>query len=114
VVVLGPTGRNFAAGMSGGIAYVYDTQGLFKQRCNLDQVDLETLTDADQVDLKRLLENHVKLTESPVAKSIVDDWAKEVRWFIKVMPTDYRNALARMKEIEDAAKRLSQRQTAGA
>ena len=111
VVVLGPTGRNFAAGMSGGIAYVYDTQGLFKQRCNFDQVDLEKPTEADQIELKRLLENHLRFTDSPVAKSILDDWAKEVRWFIKVMPTDYRNALLRMKEIEDAAKRLSQRQT---
>jgi glutamate synthase domain-containing protein 2/glutamate synthase domain-containing protein 3 len=114
VVVLGPTGRNFAAGMSGGIAFVYDTQGMFKQRCNLDQVELEKPTDADQADLKKLLQNHHQLTGSPVAKAILDDWANEVRWFIKVMPTDYRNALARMKEIEDAARQLSQRQTANA
>ena len=55
-----------------------------------------------------------RITSSPVAKSILDDWEKEVRWFVKVMPIDYRNALAKKKEIEEAAARLSQRQTAKA
>jgi glutamate synthase domain-containing protein 2/glutamate synthase domain-containing protein 3 len=112
VVVLGPTGRNFAAGMSGGIAYVYDTQGLFQQRCNLDQVELEQLEDEDKSEVKRLLENHANLTGSPIAKGILGEWENEVRWFIKVMPTDYKNALAKKAEIEEAARRLSQRQTA--
>jgi glutamate synthase domain-containing protein 3 len=113
VVVLGPTGRNFAAGMSGGIAYVYDTSGLFQQRCNLDQVELEQPDKPEDIDLlRRLLENHAKLTDSPIAKSILADWDNELRWFVKVMPTDYRNALAKMAEIEEAARRLSQRQTA--
>jgi glutamate synthase domain-containing protein 2/glutamate synthase domain-containing protein 1/glutamate synthase domain-containing protein 3 len=113
VVVLGPTGRNFAAGMSGGIAYVYDTSGLFQQRCNLDQVELEQPDKPEDIDLlRRLLENHAKLTDSPIAKSILADWDNELRWFVKVMPTDYRIALEKMAEIEEAARRLSQRQTA--
>jgi glutamate synthase (NADPH/NADH) large chain len=69
-------------------------------------------SDEDKATIKRLLENHAKLTDSPVAKGILADWENEQRWFVKVMPTDYRNALARMAEIEDAARRLGQRQTA--
>ncbi len=111
VVVIGSTGRNFAAGMSGGIAYVYDTQGMFQQRCNVDQVDLETMGDDDKADVKRLLETHFKLTGSTAAKTILDDWENELRWFVKVMPIDYRNALAHQAETEAAAQRLSQLQT---
>ena len=112
VVVIGPTGRNFAAGMSGGVAYVYDTDGQFARLCNTDQVELEKPeTDDDKSTLKRLLENHVKFTDSPVAKSILADWDNELRWFVKVMPTDYRNALAKMIELEEAAKRLGTLQT---
>ena len=113
IVVIGPTGRNFAAGMSGGIAYVYDTDGQLQRLCNLDQVLLEKPdTVEDKATIKRLLENHAKLTDSPVAKGILADWENELRWFVKVMPTDYRNALAKMSEIEEAAKRLGQLQTA--
>jgi glutamate synthase domain-containing protein 3 len=113
IVVIGPTGRNFAAGMSGGIAYVHDTDGQLQRLCNLDQVELEKPETADdKATIRRLLENHAKLTDSPVAKAILADWDNELRWFVKVMPTDYRNALAKMGEIEEAAKRLGQRQTA--
>ena len=112
VVVIGPTGRNFAAGMSGGVAYVYDTDGQFARLCNTDQVELEKPeTDDDKATIKRLLENHVKFTDSPVAKAILGDWENELRWFVKVMPTDYRNALAKMIESEEAAKRLGKLQT---
>src|SRR5205807_1374636 len=79
VVVIGPTGRNFAAGMSGGIAYVYDTDGQFARLCNLDQVELEKPeSEEDKATIKKLLENHAKLTDSPVAKGILADWDNEL------------------------------------
>ncbi|MCC7350424.1 MAG: glutamate synthase large subunit [Phycisphaerales bacterium] len=116
VVIIGPTGRNFAAGMSGGIAYVYDDNGQFPELCNKDLVELEKpadFTPDDVKTLRTLLENHYRYTTSAVAKAILDDWDNELRWFVKVMPTDYRRALARMAEIEAQASRLSERQTTG-
>jgi glutamate synthase domain-containing protein 3 len=105
VVVIGSTGRNFAAGMSGGIAYVYDDSGQLPRLANLDQVTLETPDKPDDVaTIRRLLENHVKLTGSPVAKAILDDWEKEIRWFVKVMPNDYRKVLEKAEAAEAAAK----------
>ena len=94
VVVIGPTGRNFAAGMSGGIAYVYDDSGLFHNLANLELVDLEKAdSESDLSTLRRLLENHAKYTGSTVAKAILADFAKEARYFVKVMPRDYRRVL---------------------
>jgi glutamate synthase domain-containing protein 3 len=116
VVIIGPTGRNFAAGMSGGIAYVYDDNGQFPELCNKDLVELEKpadFTPDDVKTLRTLLENHYRYTTSAVAKAILHDWDNELRWFVKVMPTDYRRALARMAEIEAQASRLSERQTTG-
>jgi glutamate synthase domain-containing protein 3 len=116
VVIIGPTGRNFAAGMSGGIAYVYDDNGQFPELCNKDLVELEKPADFTPDDIKTLrtlLENHHRYTNSSVAKAILDDWDNEVRWFVKVMPTDYRRALARMAEIEAQANKLSEKQTVG-
>jgi glutamate synthase domain-containing protein 2/glutamate synthase domain-containing protein 1/glutamate synthase domain-containing protein 3 len=111
VVVIGPTGRNFAAGMSGGIAYVYDTSGQFKDLCNLEMVELERPEKPDDIaTLRRLLENHFNYTGSTVAKSILDDFEKEIKWFVKVMPTDYRRVLEHTVETEQRAKQLSQRQ----
>ena len=110
VVVIGPVGRNFAAGMSGGIAFVHDTDGQLQRLCNQDQVALETPDGEDASTIRRLLENHAKLTDSPVAKGIIADWDKELRYFVKVMPTDYRNALNKMAESEAAASRLGQQQ----
>jgi glutamate synthase domain-containing protein 3 len=111
VVVLGKTGRNFAAGMSGGIAYVYDDDGQFAKKCNREMVDLEKPdTDADKETLKRLLENHHKFTGSPLAKAVLDDFEKELRWFVKVMPTDYRRVLEHQAEIEERARQLAERQ----
>src|SRR5688500_9414658 len=112
VVVIGPTGRNFAAGMSGGIAYVYDDNGQFPPLCNKDMVTLETPdTPEDVRTIRRLLENHVKLTNSPVARSILDDWERELRYFVKVMPNDYRRVLDRQAEL--AAKAAAQAKTQG-
>ncbi|SCZ84142.1 glutamate synthase large subunit [Nitrosomonas mobilis] len=111
VVVIGPTGRNFAAGMSGGIAYVYDDNGQFLRLCNTEMVELEKPDkDYDRETIKILLENHHKLTGSTRAKTILDDLEKELRRFVKVMPTGYRNALETMSEIEEAARKLGERQ----
>jgi glutamate synthase domain-containing protein 3 len=75
VVVIGPTGRNFAAGMSGGIAYVYDEDGTFRDRCNHDMVSLESPDKPEDIDtIRRLLENHARLTDSPIAKGILKEW----------------------------------------
>jgi glutamate synthase (ferredoxin) len=95
VVVLGPTGRNFAAGMSGGIAYVLDVDGDFKRRCNLEMVDLEPLDQAEDIDLVRdLIERHVRYTGSACGARILADWVDVRPRFVKVMPKEYRRVLA--------------------
>jgi glutamate synthase domain-containing protein 2/glutamate synthase domain-containing protein 1/glutamate synthase domain-containing protein 3 len=115
VVVIGPTGRNFAAGMSGGIAYVYNEDGTFKDLCNPDMVSLESPDKPEDIALiHKMLENHVRFTESPIAKGILTDWENELRRFVKVMPNDYRRVLEKQAEIEEQARKLAQRQTAGA
>ncbi|MBN3033443.1 MAG: glutamate synthase large subunit [Candidatus Saganbacteria bacterium] len=107
VVILGRTGRNFAAGMSGGIAYIYDREGDFADRCNLNMVELETLKHDDIKVVKTLLENHFKYTRSPLARLILDDFTKEKRRFIKVMPLEYKRVLAEYKLTEaEAAEEL--------
>ena len=101
VAVLGDTGYNFAAGMSGGIAYVYDEHALFGTRCNLDMVDLESVTtEEDKATLRELIEHHLKATGSARARSILDSWSTCLPMFVKVMPIDYRQALARMRMNE--------------
>ncbi|WP_428939875.1 glutamate synthase large subunit [Fontivita pretiosa] len=113
VVVIGPTGRNFAAGMSGGIAYVYDDNSLFERLCNTEMVELEKPDKPEDIaTIKRLLENHARYTGSPVAKNILADFENEIRWFVKVMPTDYRRVLEHQAEVEERARKLAQRQTA--
>ena len=93
-VVLGPTGRNFAAGMSGGVAWVYDPQDRFLTNCNLEMVELERVTDeADEAELRTLIENHYRYTGSTVARHILDTWSRSLPLFQRVMPTDYRRAL---------------------
>jgi glutamate synthase (ferredoxin) len=95
VVVLGRTGRNFAAGMSGGIAYVLDVDSQFERRCNFDMVDLEALIDADDVDFVQVaLMKHVTLTGSRYAARLLEDWATLQRRIVKVMPREYKRALA--------------------
>jgi glutamate synthase (NADPH/NADH) large chain len=126
VVCLGPTGRNFAAGMSGGIAYVLDEEGGFEQRCNMTMVELEPIkaeddalerldhqggdlethglvdlshdmTRFDAARLKQLIERHLQYTGSSVARRILDHWEAYLPKFIKVMPVDYRRALLEMQ-----------------
>jgi glutamate synthase (NADPH/NADH) large chain len=105
-VVLGNTGRNFAGGMSGGIAYVYDPAGSFRDRCNLAMVDLEPLPapgatpkdlrhrgDDDEALLRRMIERHAHYTGSEVAKAILGNWQAARTFFVKVFPKEYRRAL---------------------
>jgi len=93
VVVLGDTGRNFAAGMSGGIAYVYDVKGKFADNCNKEMVDLDQLEEEDAVILRQMVSKHFNFTESTVAKFILDDFENQLKNFIKVFPKDYKKAL---------------------
>ena len=94
-VILGETGRNFAAGMSGGIAYLYSPDGTFdEKKFNLEMVELEDPTDQDRETVHGLLKYHKDFTSSSKAASILNDWPKSSKNFIKVMPTDYKNALA--------------------
>jgi len=106
VVVLGKSGRNFAAGMSGGIAYVLDEAGDFKNRCNMELVALEKLSDAEEIEqLWKLIQRHQTYTQSERAATILADWKNFVPKFVKVMPQDYANVL---KELKNAhAKGLS-------
>ena len=117
VVVLGETGQNFAAGMSGGVAYIYDPDGTFEQSCNPSMVTLEKvereniqpkgprhLDQPDETILKNLIGKHQELTDSSIAKDILNDWGKELDKFIKVMPNEYKRALndmhkATIKEV---------------
>ena len=93
-IILGDFGRNFAAGMSGGIAYLYnDGKNYDQNKFNLEMVELEGLNKQDRETLHNSISNHFKYTNSKKAKSIIDSWSKEVKNFIKVMPTDYKRAL---------------------
>jgi glutamate synthase domain-containing protein 2/glutamate synthase domain-containing protein 3 len=93
VVIIGPTGRNFAAGMSGGIAYVLDDGGSFRDRCNLEQVQLEGLDRSDIELVRRLLRNQLKHTGSRRANELLGAWEQSCEQFVKVMPLDYRQLL---------------------
>jgi glutamate synthase (ferredoxin) len=100
-VVLGEFGRNFAAGMSGGIAYLYSEDGTFdEKKFNLEMVELEDLQQSDLESLQVLLQNHLDYTKSPKAKTILENWSKSSKNFIKVMPTDYKRALEMMANKE--------------
>ena len=102
VVVLGRTGRNFAAGMSGGVAYVLDEHQLFDTLCNLDMVDLESVyQEHDKTRLFELIKQHYEWTQSNRAKELLDAWREMVGRFVKVMPIDYRKALERLAERQD-------------
>ena len=106
VVILGATGRNFAAGMSGGIAYVLDEDGTFEQRCNPGLVDLEPLAAADDVsEARTLIRKHLRYTGSTVASGVLDNWQKTQSRFVKVMPRDYRRVLEERKAAKRAARR---------
>jgi len=93
VVVLGDTGRNFAAGMSGGIAYVYDVKGTFAQMCNTEMVDLDPVDNGNAEELRSMIEAHYNNTGSTVAKFILEDFDAQLKNFIKVFPRDYKRVL---------------------
>ncbi len=98
-VILGETGRNFGAGMSGGIAYVYNPKGSFIKKCNDSTFELEDLVIKEDInELKELISNHYKYTKSKVAEKILLNWTKEIKNFSKVMPTDYKRVLQEMDQ----------------
>lgn len=92
-LILGETGRNFAAGMSGGIAWVYDINGTFRDRCNLEMVDLDPLDEEDETQIINLLKRHINLTNSKLASSILSNWKNERSLFVKVFPKEYKRVL---------------------
>jgi glutamate synthase (ferredoxin) len=112
VVILGRTGRNFAAGMSGGIAFVYDPDGDFHTRCNMQMVELEKLDEPEDLDLVRgLIERHVEYTDSSVGKRMLAEWPGGAAKFVKVMPTDYKRAIA--QHLDEAKRDVQAAQSQG-
>ncbi|MFT5973281.1 MAG: glutamate synthase (ferredoxin) [Cryomorphaceae bacterium] len=98
-VVLGEVGRNFGAGMSGGVAYVYNPKGTFEKNCNTEGLNLDPVVDAEDISaLKALIENHFMATSSPMAQRLLENWKKELTKFVKVLPEEYRQALIRLEE----------------
>ena len=101
VVILGPTGRNFAAGMSGGVAYVYDPDGTFCRRTSTPRWSTWTRLDDDDVDwLRDMITAHVDATDSAVGQRILADWENELKNFVKVMPRDFKRVLQAIAEAE--------------
>ena len=98
VVILGNTGRNFAAGMSGGLAYVYDVNGDFASLCNKEMVDLDPLEEEDTAELRDMVQRHYVYTGSTVAKFVLDDFENQIKNFVKVFPKDYKKALYEKRE----------------
>jgi len=103
VVVLGPTGLNFAAGMSGGVAYVLDVDGGFRSRCNTELVGFDEITPDDALELRGIVEEHHERTGSAVAERVLESWDDELARFVKVMPHDYKRALLELTQEEVAA-----------
>jgi glutamate synthase (NADPH) large chain len=97
-VILGETGRNFAAGMSGGVAFVWDPAKKFAGRCNMEMVEFDQMENEDAELLKNMIKNHYKYTGSDVAESILKNFDKEIKNFVKVMPTDYKAVLLKRKQ----------------
>jgi glutamate synthase (NADH) len=100
-VIPGATGRNFAAGMSGGVAYVLDREGDFESRCNMGLVGFDEISEADAIELHGLIEEHHLRTRSSVAARILREWDATLPHFKKVMPHDYKRALAELAEEEE-------------
>jgi len=101
VVILGSTGRNFAAGMSGGVAYILDEKGDFATRCNMEMVALEKLVDTDEIEIVwKMIQRHQTYTNSERAAKILADWKSFVPKFVKVMPQDYARVLASLKKVQ--------------
>ena len=100
VVVIGSTGRNFAAGMSGGIAYVLDLDGDFREHCNTEMADLVTLEDRDEIaEVRHMIERHLVYTGSPRAQQVLGHWDEMVGRFVKVYPRDYRHVLEALERV---------------
>jgi glutamate synthase (NADPH/NADH) large chain len=103
VVILGPTGRNFGAGMSGGIAYIWDPYALFAPRCNMEMVDLEELETTEEMDeVRTLVQRHADYTGSSVARRLLANWTRTVGEFVRVMPTDYKRVLEEQRAAVSA------------
>ncbi|MCH2059910.1 MAG: glutamate synthase large subunit [Verrucomicrobiales bacterium] len=101
-VILGPTGRNFAAGMSGGVAYIWDPENVFPANCNMEMVELEKVEEADDIaELQGLIEEHARRTGSSVATRVLDNWSSALGEFVKVMPTDYKRVLLERKKKQE-------------
>ncbi|CAB4020801.1 glutamate synthase [NADPH], partial [Paramuricea clavata] len=108
VVILGATGRNFAAGMSGGIAYIYDRSSRFPSLCNTQKVDLDPLQDQDYITLKHIIQDHFHYTQSTVAKTLLENWSEAVQYFIKVIPREYKLALQHQEDEEKSGENVVQ------
>jgi len=103
VIILGPTGRNFAAGMSGGVAYVLDESGSFASRCNQQMVLLEQLTDPDETEMVwKLIQRHHTYTQSTRAAWVLEQWAQVTPKFVKIIPKDYKRVLQAIKRVQDS------------
>ncbi len=101
MVVLGETGRNFAAGMSGGIAYVYDPERSFISRCNLEMVLLERVEELEEIEeLRELISRHVELTGSKAGARVLDQWADSLPKFVRVIPKDYKRMMEQIRKVE--------------
>jgi glutamate synthase (NADPH/NADH) large chain len=96
---LGETGRNFAAGMSGGIAYVYNVQHNFDSLCNKEMVDLDNIEREDEKLLQDMISRHYQFTNSTVAKFILNDFENQLKNFVKVFPKDYKRILVERKQV---------------
>ena len=111
MVVLGKTGRNFAAGMSGGITYVYDKDGDFADKCNAEMVDLLPVTHQPDIDeLMSLIEAHQATTNSPIATALLKNWKASLPKFVKILPRDYARMLEAIEEVladKEASVKLS-------
>ncbi|WP_334058673.1 glutamate synthase large subunit [Polaribacter sp. P097] len=108
VIVLGKTGRNFAAGMSGGIAYVYDPEDNFKNGlCNTETIEFENISEENAAELKSNIEKHLLFTNSKKAEELLSDWENSLSNFVKVMPTEYKRALERLKTEEPMVEELT-------
>ena len=113
-VILGSTGRNFAAGMSGGIAYIWDEHGDFESKCNPGTVDLDPVdAEEDAAELRELVELHRKYTGSRPAERVLDAWPDVLSQFVKVMPTDYKRVLADRKKHDEEMEAISHDAQAG-
>ena len=129
VLVLGKTGRNFAAGMSGGIAYVYDEDGEFATRCNTAMVSIDKLQttkvqeaagnkdlwhrgQTDEAQLRKLLDDHIRWTGSRRARELLDNWQASLQKFVKVFPIEYKRALAELAASKEAQAQATRRLSA--